>query len=265
MQITATIGSSTLSRADANEVEGDHDVWAADDRIGITATVGTVVGPFINYEYKTTGDGKFSGKPLFFYKPMTLTAYYPYTGEDGKLPGIIDVNTGAAYQTKENRPKIDFLWDTKTGVDKKDFSLADPNVEFTFAHKMSKLTFWFQSSKPVFDERNPDLCISDGVDVHTMISYQVEGLGIKGTFDTATGECTIGENEREGLKISFDKETTADGEPDYEYIRKMSPLVVLPQTKPAKDFVLHITTDELKEGSPTQDYKCVLRFGDNEI
>lgn len=46
----------------------------------------------------------------------------------------------------------------------------------------------------------------------------------------------------------------------------MSPLIVFPQKKPADDdFVLHITTDELSEGSPEQNYKCVLRFTDDEI
>lgn len=79
-KISATIGESTLSRA-------VDDSWAKGDQIGISSTVGSVVGPYINLKYTTKdGDGQFKGTELFFYKPMTLTAYYPFVGEEGKAP-----------------------------------------------------------------------------------------------------------------------------------------------------------------------------------
>lgn len=151
-KIFATIGESTLSRA-------VDDSWNPNDRIGISSTVGDTPGPYINVKYTTeNGDGIFTGKDLFFYTPMTLTAYYPFTGEEDKVPGvggIIKVNTLPENQTKENQPEIDFLWDSKTGVDKKDFSVTKPEVKFTFAHKMSKVSFTFLSSDPVYDKKIP--------------------------------------------------------------------------------------------------------------
>lgn len=244
--------------------------WAANDTIGISSTLYTnedsVAGPYINVPYTTEkGDGNFTGKtPLFFYKPMTLTAYYPFTGEEDKAPGIITAKTGVENQSKENQPKIDFLWDSKTGVNKQDFSVGNPNVNFIFAYKMSKITFTFQGSEPVYDEEDPSVMLWDGVDVRTMVSYNIEGLGIEGTFNTATGVCAIND-KRAGLTIDFEKETK-EVEDKYKYKREFPSLIVFPQSKPDdKNIILHITTDELKEGQPKQHYKCALIFTDDEI
>lgn len=145
-------------------------------------------------------------------------------------------------------------------MDKKDFSATDPKVNFTFAHKMSLLSFTFQSSEPVFDKNDPSIKVSDGVDVGDMISYEIEGLGVKGSFDTKTGICALDDSERKGLKMTYAKTESAKERP-------FPSIIVFPQTKPEdKNFVLHITTDELtEEGSPDQKYNCVLRFTDDEI
>lgn len=229
-----------------------------------------MVGPYINLKYTTKdGDGQFKGTEIFFYKPMTLTAYHPFVGEEGKVPGldgIIEANTRPENQEPDKQPDIDFLWDSKTGVDKKDFSASDPNVSFTFAHKMSKLSFTFLSSEPFYDENDRSIMLSDGVDVRTMVSYEIEGLGVEGTFNTADGVCAINDT-REGITITCEKITVDNEVNKYDYEREFSPLIVFPQKKPDdKNFILHITTDELKEeGSPTQSYKCALQFTDNEI
>lgn len=262
LQITASIGESVVSRAaDAS--------WAKGDKIGILSTIGIekpVAGPYVNLEYTTdNGDGVFKGTSIFFYKPMTLIAYYPFTGVEKTAPGtngVISVTTNADAQ--KDLPLIDFLWDSKTGIDKKDFSVSNPNVNFTFAHKMSKLTFTFQSSLPVYDEKNENQMVSDGVDVRTMVSYTIEGLGITGTFNTATGVCAVDETKgRQGLTISFNEETVNEID-KYKYTRTFPSLIVFPQSKPDNGFILHITTRELKEGRPLQDYKCSLPF-DGEI
>lgn len=254
--ITATIGESTLTRA-------VDDSWNPNDRIGISSTIGGEPGPYINVEYTTeAGDGKFEGEDLFFYKPMTLTAYYPYSGSKDNAPGIISAETSAEFQTDDKQPKIDFLWDTKTGVDQKDFSAANPNVNFTFAHKMSKISFTFQSSDPMYDPNNPTHMVSDGVDVATMISYSIEGLGVKGTFDTASGVCALDESEgRQGIEIKFSKVETDEKMKE----RTFPSLIVFPQKKPSDGFILHITTDELNKQGYNQTYKCALRFTDDEL
>lgn len=260
-KITATIGKSTVSRASDQS-------WDKGDEIGISSTVGGVAWPYINVKYTTVdGDGKFKGQELFFYKPMVLTAYYPFTGTGGTAPGtdgIITANTRPENQESGKQPLIDFLWDSQTG-----FTATDPNVNFTFAHKMSKITFTFQSSRPFYDENDPTLMLSDGVDVRTMVSYQIEGLGVEGTFNTATGVCALDESkDREGITINFNKLPIPENEDKdikYTFKREFSPIIVFPQDKPdGKNFILHITTDELKEGQPTQKYRCALQFTDGK-
>lgn len=256
--ITATIGENVISRAADGE-------WHENDSIGISSIVGDVAGPYFNLKYINTGNKVFTGRtPILFYKPMTLTAYYPFTGKEGEVPGtdgIISATTDPDNQTNENRPKIDFLWDSKTGVNKKDFSAANPNVNFTFAHKMSKLSFTFLSSGPTYDDKGK--LLSDGVDVNTMISYEIKGLGVEGTFDTTTGVCSLDEKKREGLKMTFYKIAEKMDQ------RPFDPLIVFPQ-KNDDGFTLLITTDELNQAGDEQKYdhqtyKCDLRFGDNEI
>lgn len=254
MEVSATIGERSLSRA--------SDVtWGEGDRIGISSTVGDVVGPFINLEYTTAdGDGKFEGTDIFFYNNMTLTAYYPFAGKEGTAPGTIEATTGADFQTVENQPKIDFLWDTKTGVGKQDFSAGEPNVNFTFAHKMSKISFKFKGSQPVYDPSDPTVMLSRGVDVATMIEYSIKGMVLDGTFDTATGTCAI-DGDTATLIQKFDPLNVTDE--DFERVREFPSLIVFPQ--PADGFTLHITTDELKHETALQHYKCALAFTDNVI
>lgn len=253
-KITATIGENTVSRASDQK-------WDPNDEIGISSTVGDGNGPYINVKYITeTGDGQFTGTDLFFYKPMTLTAYYPYTGVETKAPGTdgkIEAKTLPENQTPDNQKYIDFLWDSKTGVDKKDFSASNPEVKFIFAHKMSKITFTFQSSDPSYDDNN--VKIADGVDVNDMISYTLQGLGVEGTFDTATGVCAIDESKHAGLEITFEKEATKMTE------RTFSPVIVFPQTLNGGSVTLHITTDELNRPDALQHYNCKLSFSNGEI
>lgn len=179
-KIYATIGESAVSRA-------VDTTWNKGDRIGISSTVGDMAGPYINLEYTTKdGDGKFEGTDLFFYKPMTLTAYYPFTGDEGTAPGtngLIEASVRPENQTAAKQTGFDFLWDSQTG-----FTAKNPYVNFTFAHKMSKVTFTFQSSDPVFDEET-NVQLSEGVDVSTLVRYTISGLGLEGTFNTATGVC----------------------------------------------------------------------------
>lgn len=255
-KVYATIGETSISRAAETS-------WASGDEIGISSSVGEVDGPYINVKYTTTGDGKFTGEtPLFFYKPMTLTAYYPFADEEGETPGdngVITATTDAENQKAGKQPLIDFLWDSMTNQDQKDFSATDPQVNFTFSHKMSKLTFIFISSDPTYDKNN--VLISDGVDVSTMVAYDIEKLIVDGTFNTATGVCAADDNaadENRGLEMVYDKGFVKDKEP-------VPSLIIFPQTLPEGNLTLRIFTDELDPGSPLQEYKCSLSFSSGEI
>lgn len=192
------------------------------------------------------------GPPIFFYKPMTLTAYYPFTGVEGTTPGVITAKTNPENQKEGTQSKIDFLWDSKTG-----FTASDPKVEFTFAHKMSKVTFTFISSEPAFNKDGVQ--VSEGVDVTDMVAYDIAELIVDGKFDTVEGVCaadgTISEDR--GLKMELKK-----GDAVSE--KEMPSLIIFPQSLPEGSLTLRIYTDEL-EGADLQQYKCPLSFSNGEI
>lgn len=248
-RITATIGGSVSTRAkDAT--------WSEGDMIGISSTVGTIEAPYTNLKYTTGGDGEFTGTPVFFYKPMTLTAYYPFTGTEGIAPGIISTTTDATCQNSENQPQIDFLWDSKTNQDQKDFSASNPNVNFTFTHKMSKLTFAFKGSKEVIENGT---VIAKEVKVSDMVSYEIEGLVMDGSFDTTTGVCAIDDSaEPRNLMIDVTKGSVEDE-------ISLSPLILFPQKPGNSKVKLHVYTDELDNPGYLQHYVCTLTFGDGEL
>ncbi|MDE6536281.1 MAG: fimbrillin family protein [Muribaculaceae bacterium] len=260
VKVSASIGQSSVSsRTDCDTK------WDKGDVIGISSIVGGLRTPFVNLEYTTlNGDGEFTGEtPIFFYKPMTLLAYYPFTGTEGTAPGtdgVIKADTKIEMQAPGKQNLIDFLWDARQ--DKVDFSVANPTVNFQLSHMMSKLTFTFLKSEETRDNHN--VIIAKGVDVGDMISYGINGLGLVGTFDTYTGVCAIDEEEeaRSMLTVTFDKGTVENEKP-------MPSLIVFPQTQPADDnFTLHITTSEVDQYGqvlPDQHYKCVLPFSDKEI
>ncbi|MDE6378028.1 MAG: fimbrillin family protein, partial [Duncaniella sp.] len=87
-RVTATIAESVASRAAGTQ-------WAKDDKIGITINVmgedenDETLYPtgYTNVCYTTEGDGEFKGTPLFFYWPMVVPAYYPYSDAQEVVPG----------------------------------------------------------------------------------------------------------------------------------------------------------------------------------
>ncbi|MDE6395090.1 MAG: fimbrillin family protein [Duncaniella sp.] len=265
-KITATICESTPSRAiDAS--------WAAGDCIGISSTVGTdpdfnkrVIGPYFNVKYTTeNGDGIFNGHPLYFYKPMTLFAYYPFAGVDGKFAGedsevagpdangIITANTRPDNQMEKEQRLIDFLWDSQIG-----FTAKNPNVDFKFTHRMSQLTFKFLNTS-VGDPKQQVL-------VKNITAYEIIGLGFDGTFNTYTGVCAINDP---AVNDSIKMEKFKDGKtPFYEHIQHdefLDPIIVFPQ-QPGNDKVqLRLYLNELNNEEQLQTYTCTLTFGEDGL
>lgn len=256
VKIFATIGESAVSRASDTK-------WAPGDKIGISSSVGAVGGPYVNVLYTTdNGDGNFIGAPLFYYKPMTLTAYYPFTGTEGTVPGndgIISATTDA--EAQKNLPAIDFLWDQQTGLTPSategTSSKPEVKVKFTFAHKMSKLMFAFKGTPEQEIYVKGIKYIVPEVKVSDMVAYELEGLVMGGTFNTADGICAIKNVAAENLKIEVEKGTVKDETP-------LSPLIVFPQ-KPGNTTVkLRVYNNEI-EGVDDQTYTCTLSFGDGEL
>ena len=141
--------------------------WENDDEVGISAT-GTDV-TYTNVKYLSDASGKFTVsegvQPICFTnkKPMSFTAYYPYS-ENG---GIISANTATAPD------KCNFLWAKQDGLSYSE----SPVVKFVFNHSMSEVVFNISSSEglSLTDYQNPT----------------VMGIKHQGSFNTETGEAKI--------------------------------------------------------------------------
>jgi hypothetical protein len=223
-RITANIGNSVSSRAAGT-------AWATGDKIGITTHRGSE-SKYVNMEYTTeNGDGKFTGTPMYFQDAqaeVTFTAYYPFTGSEGTAPAIVENNTRAEQQTPGNQPKFDYLWDSRVG------KKGQPNINFEFAHKMSKITMTFQDG--------------EGTQVNKIESYSFDGLVLEGTFNPATGEAKAKEMEAETLTLNVDNVISGSARPS---------IIVYPQATSGK-VVLRIVKDN-------QTYKCELTFAGGEL
>ena len=145
--------------------------WENDDEVGISATDGSEV-TYTNVKYLSDASGKFTVsegvQPICFTnkKPMSFTAYYPYS-ENG---GIISANTATAPD------KCNFLWAKQDGLSYSE----SPVVKFVFNHSMSEVVFNISSSEglSLTDYQNPT----------------VMGIKHQGSFNTETGEAKIDDN-----------------------------------------------------------------------
>lgn len=225
VRITAGIDNTTASR-----VAGT--AWTAGDAIGVSGTSGSVA--YVNYRYTTDkADGNFSGDPIYFLNAdaVTFTAYYPYSGTKGTAAGIIEGTTDLENQSAENQALIDYLWAQASG------SKAYPEVEFSFAHKMSKLTITFQNG--------------EGTDVSKITSYSLDGLVLDGTFDTSTGVAEANADATAGkLEIDLTGTTVNSGS-------NLPSLILYPQTISG--------TLSLSAVCDGQTYKCNLAFTGIEL
>lgn len=224
-QITATIGKNALTRASETS-------WANGDTIGITMS-----GRYTNMKYITESEnGKFTGATMYFKnktEPVTITAYYPYTGTEGQTPAVIEASTSAGHQTPEEQPTFDFLYAVKENV-----TGAEPNVNLAFSHRMSKLTFIFQEG-------------NSGTDISKLTSYTIEGLILEGTFNPSTGVCAAKTDATAApLSVTLTEGTVKNGE-------ALPSFIVFPQTVGKVTMKIHDSED--------QDYACELNFGTDGI
>lgn len=176
--------------------------WGTDDRIGVTVAEnlsGNDVDNYVNMQYRSEGGNAFravnegSTDNNIYLKgdgTYTLSAYYPYTGENKSLPGaegVLAVNTKDEFQTADKQPQIDFLFAETEGIRK-----GSP-VEFTFGHKMTKVVFKFKAIK--------------GATLNDM-TCRLTNLQLDGTFNVTTGEATASAepiDPRQELKIVVTK------------------------------------------------------------
>lgn len=226
-KISASIGISTGTRTSGSS-------WSNGDAIGITMD-----GRYYNLKYATpAGDGKFNGTAMYFLNkrdPVNITAYYPFKGEEGSDSGVIQATTGSLQQAEDIQHDIDFLFAGKENV-----TGANPEVNFEFSHRMSQVTLTFKKG-------------NDGTDVSKIISYEIEGLIMDGSFNTLTGDCAADDaSEPETLKIDLAEGTVVNG-------IALPSVIIFPQTADNDQVTLKITD------SLGQEYSCKLNFKDNRL
>ena len=166
--------------------------WDAGDRIGITG-IGTV---YDNVPYiLKNGTFEAEGTVIYFQttEEVVFRAYYPYSPTGGPFPVTTDADA------QENQPAIDLLFASgATG------STHSPEVSFidktdeggedhSFHHCMSQITLAFEEGSGVnFDLVKP-------------VGYTLSGLKLEGSFNTATGTATVGDQaQAKDLTITLD-------------------------------------------------------------
>lgn len=171
--VAATINAVIAGTGTGVGTRASGTAWTDNDCIGVTVK-GEVATSYTNIPFRYDGAGfQPYGENIYFQnntEQVAFTAYYPYTET---ASGIITANTDAANQTAETQPEIDFLFASGAMASK-----ASPTVNFigdaAFFHRMSQLMLTFQEGDGMaFD---PEL---EG--------YEISGLKMEGTFNTATG------------------------------------------------------------------------------
>lgn len=194
------------------------DKWAKDDAIGIFSLNDEMDGVTIdgveksnnavNLKYTRTSASAWDGgaTAFRFKNPADVTvnfrAYYPHTADDDITEGTGEKKDGtiafdATDQSLAGQAKFDFLFADKD----KDGSAStgsknSPNVNFRFAHSMTKIIIVLQ----------PDG--SSVTDLGTM-APKLRGLKVKGTFSLADGVAALANDAAAvDLLLSNQTETT---------------------------------------------------------
>ena len=161
----------------------------------------------VNLKYTRSSNVWDGGTTAFRFKnpadaTVTFRAYYPYTadaditdGAGGKKEGTIAFE--ATDQSLAGQVKFDFLFADKDGEGKESAgSKNSPNVNFQFAHSMTKIIIVLKA---------------DGSSVKDLGTMEptLKGLKAKGTFSLANGVAALaGDAEVVDLLLSNQTETT---------------------------------------------------------
>lgn len=221
-RISATIGENDQTRA--SDVK-----WDKGDTIGVSMS-----GRYFNIKYTENGDGTFAGTTMYFknkQEPVTVTAYYPFSGTEGQVLDVIEASTDAERQTDAEQPKFDFLYAVKENV-----TGAEPNINLLFKHQMSKLTIKFINGNA-------------GTDVSKITSCRINGLITEGTFNPVSGVCSA--NTDTPVSTLNLTATMKDGEV------LLPSLILFPQT--VTKVTMNISDSE------DQEYGCELKFDGNRL
>lgn len=166
--------------------------WNDGDSIGITG-IGTV---YDNVPYiLKNGTFEAEGTVIYFQttEEVVFRAYYPYSPTGGPFPVTTDADA------QENQPAIDLLFASgaKGSTHSPEVSFIDKTDEggedHSFHHCMSQITLAFEEGSGVnFDLVKP-------------VGYTLSGLKLEGSFDTASGTATVGDQaQAKDLTLTLD-------------------------------------------------------------
>ena len=225
-QFSATIGNSGPTRASGTS-------WESGDEIGISMS-----DRYFNMKYVTlSGDGSFEGSPMYFKnkrEPVTVTAYYPFAGDQGVALNSIEACTSAEFQAEGKQSEIDFLFARNENV-----TGADPKVKFNFSHRMSLLTLTFKNGS--------------GADVNKITSYTIVGAKLDGTFNLSDGVCSAkSDGEAKNLIIDLSNVEVISE-------KDLAPLILFPQEITGESLTLKIKDNE------GQEYACSLNLENDRL
>lgn len=177
--------------------------WEANDAIGISGTSGSTV--YTNVQYVTTGgNGNFtagtSGNEIYYQdnNAVTFTAYYPWT----KLAADATTIT-ADTRAQASQSDFEFLWAQQTG------SKASPNVQFLFAHKMTKLVLTIRKGDGVSYQEVQDAVLSLG-GFRNNGSFNVTDGTTSTADDLATDWTFAGNTSETGYNAPLSKDDAAE-------------------------------------------------------
>jgi hypothetical protein len=201
----------------------------ANTRLGLVGTSFAEGKQFVmlagedSYTYTAAADGSLTVDREYFFntdKVVTFSAYYP-------------ADVAESIDCTEQGDALDILYDSEQAA------IYSPEVEFTFCHKMSKLTFRF----------------SDGGGMESGFNgatLTLSGFTTAATFSKATGELTLGDDKKD-ISIAI------DSAPDNEGITTVE-AIVPPQTEAT--FKLKLTVDG---NNYTKTLTLTTMAGDNYI
>lgn len=172
-------GSELQVSAGINEMSRLSDTgaeWTVGDAIGVSQSGTDVTDLNIKYTATST-QGAFSSTTGIFVKGdgnVTYTAYYPYTGEEGKSAGTINFNL-------TETGNYDFMFAEATA------SRENPKAAFNFEHKMSRVALTITETTTT--ENGTETASRAGEDE---ITVTLRDVVVDGTFNTETGKVTRG-------------------------------------------------------------------------
>ena len=164
--------------------------WENNDSVGISAT-GTDV-TYTNVKYLSDASGEFTVsegvQPICFKNksPMSFTAYYPYSDNNG----TVSVNT------LENNSDCNFIWAKADNVKYSE----TPTVNLQFDHSMAELRIVVSAQ--------------DGASLESFKNMTVSGLKHDGNFTTADGKAAaLADAQAKNWDISL---TEANGKLEFK-------------------------------------------------